>query len=252
MYEEIHKPRLLKDVPLMLIRALPAVYYFIKYKNNNIPQKVLQLFSANVEFLAGAINEIGSKLDNKTMLSTASLVKELAQDMNDAGAALNELTMALSAECTKNKNELRALMRDVKPFLISLYKGKVPALKILLIDDGEEPEFIDKLSKTLQNFCFYNVEQISREGKNSAANIIASDFVIYTSISSPEIHGQVKSLDTYKMPGLAIASLTKDKESSIRHGAQLLKTGFPVLFKVFTPIRLFTSIEKSYIIYHLG
>ena len=78
--------------------------------------------------------------------------------------------------------------------------------------------------------------------------------VLFYSIASPEIHNQVRSLETFHKPGLALAKIegngSPDKEI-IRHGAQLMKMGFCVLFKMFTPLRLFTTIDKTFIAFNM-
>jgi hypothetical protein len=98
------------------------------------------------------------------------------------------------------------------------------------------------------------VEQTEPVSYDYSSKLIASDFVLFYCISSPEIHKQVNSLTTYHIPGLAMMHFDKDvafNQEAIRHGAQLAKIGFCVLYKMFTPIRLFTTIDKTYLQYNL-
>jgi hypothetical protein len=84
--------------------------------------------------------------------------------------------------------------------------------------------------------------------------MLDSDVVLFCSTASPNIHHQVKSLQNFKKPGLAIVQMEKDvaeDKEAIRHGSQLMKTGFPVLIKMFTPLRLFTTIDKIYLLHQL-
>ena len=61
MYGDIKKPFLLKDIPSVLLRSLPAIYYFSKYFNHSTPHKTKPLFKTNVMFLSNALNYLGEK-----------------------------------------------------------------------------------------------------------------------------------------------------------------------------------------------
>jgi len=107
----------------------------------------------------------------------------------------------------------------------------------------------------LKNFCYYEADKASIHAYNYPEKLVKSDFIFYASTHPASIHSDIKSLKTYQKPGLAIAYIEKEgvaDRQAIRHGAQLQKSGFPVLYKVFTPIRLFTSVDKLYMKYHLS
>ena len=149
---------------------------------------------------------------------------------------------------------MRKQIHEIKTALMDIYSSLVNTIHILVVDNSRGQQDIDKLLSILKNFCQYKVHHVDSESPDHVKSIIESDFILFYSISSPLIHQQVKSLDTYHLPGVAMVQFPKDADpdkEAIRHGAQLMKIGFPVLFKMFTPIRMFTTIDKTYIQYHL-
>jgi len=250
MYEEIRKPRLLKDIPLMLIRALPPLYYYTKYNRGYAPERVERLFKSHVRFLTVILQKIGERLENDSFLKISSLCNKMELNPTEGKVLLNDLTVQMSDICRKNRDQLRLLIREIKPELINSYKSIVSALKIAIVED-DKADLVKKLENTLCSFCFYEVVKLDWKGSETISVISDSDVVLFASTASPRIHDQVRALHTYKKPGLAASFLDEDRELSLRHGAQLLKIGFPVLFKIFTPIRLFTSVDKVFIKYHL-
>jgi hypothetical protein len=255
MYEEIRKPRLLKDVPSIIIRSLPSLYYCGKYGASAIPKKVNELFIGNSRYLSNAIYQLGNSMNDGSFLSLSSSAKTLLELKGDKMLShLEKLTIELARLCTKYRSEVRKAMTKLRPVLNDLYQKSVLKLNTLVIDNNDEPERVSKLSKTLSNFCYYNVDNTTSSAIDYSSKHIKSDFIIFASTKPAQIHDDVLSLKTYHKPGLAVVHIEKDVEmdkQAVRHGAQLIKVGFPVLFKVFTPIRLFTTIDKTYITYHL-
>jgi hypothetical protein len=145
-------------------------------------------------------------------------------------------------------------MTTMRSSLIEMYKEQVHSLALVVMNNSKELANVEKLAKTLQNFCHYKVDIINPNDIAHSKKLVKSDFVVFASTHPPQIHEQVSALKTYKKPGLAVVHLEKDgqlDQQAIRHGAQLMRIAFPVLFKVFTPIRLYTSVDKNYMQYHL-
>ena len=255
MYEEIRKPKLLKDVPTSLIRALPTLYYTNKYAGEKTSDRIEELYNSNVEFLAEGLKITGNLLKNNKFNATSNKVKELKGKPSDT---LYNKTQDISSElaelCTATREDLRKNSREIKSQLSSLYPSLVNTINVLLIDNSCGEEDISKVSGTLKNLCFYHVDKTEPVSADFSSKLISSDFALFYCISSPEIHKQVNSLTTYHIPGLAMMHIDKDvalSQEAIRHGAQLMKIGFCVLYKMFTPIRLFTTIDKTYLQYNL-
>jgi len=68
MYGDIKKPFLLKDIPSVLLRALPAIYYFSKYFNNATPHKTKSLFKSNLMYLSNALFCLSEKWNFKELM----------------------------------------------------------------------------------------------------------------------------------------------------------------------------------------
>jgi hypothetical protein len=255
MYEEIRKPRLLKDIPLTLIRPLPTLYYANKFANQEIPDKIHRSYQSNVKFLSQALQIISKYLKNNNFELLAKEINSL--DVLPSSKNIDKVqkfSISLADLCSDTKAALREQTHMIKTALMEIYSSLVNTIHILVIDNSRGTEDIYKVLGILKNFCQYKVHHVQPESQEYVKSVIESDFILLYSTSSPEIHQQVKSLKTYHLPGIAMAQFPKntdpDKET-IRHGAQLIKIGFPVLFKMFTPIRMFTTIDKTYIQYHL-
>jgi hypothetical protein len=255
MYDDIRKPRLLKDIPMVFIRALPPIYYFGKFVDSSIPKKVKELFNSNVVYLSKAMKEAGQKLKSEKLTAISKSISEL----NSLPSAeilkhLEKATVSLSQFCSEHRDEIRKYIKDVRSSLIDSYNNTVTKLNILLIDNNNEPQQVEKLSATLKNYCYYTVDTISSAVSDYSIQMIKSDFVIFASTHPPQIHDDIKNLQTYNKPGFALARIEKDGEvdkQAVRHGSQLINIGVEVLFKIFTPIRLYTNIDKTYMKFHL-
>jgi hypothetical protein len=255
MYEEIQKPKLLKDVPTSLIRALPTLYYTNKFSGDHITERVQELYDSNVVFLSQALEKIGNQLKNEefTILANNALGLKgipspvLFQDTQDFSEKLADL-------CTVKREDLRKNIREIKSMLTSLYPSLVNTINVLLIDNSYGKQDMTKVAGTLKNLCHYHIDQTEPTSSDFSTKLLASDFALFYCISSPDIHRHVHSLTNYHVPGLAMMQIDKDiaiNQEAIRHGSQLMKLGFCVLYKMFTPLRLFTTIDKTYLHYNL-
>jgi hypothetical protein len=256
MYEEIQKPKLLKDIPTTLIRALPTLYYTNKFSANELNERIQDLYNSNVAFLNQALKIISSQLENSQFNDLADEALEL-KGKPSAGLlqATQLFTEKLADICAICREALRKHNHKIKSELAALYPSLVDTINILLIDNSCGKQDVSKVLSTLKNLCYYHVDQTEPDSTTFLSKLLASDFALFYCISSPDIHKQVHSLTTYHIPGLAMMHIDKDvaiNQEAIRHGAQLMKIGFCVLYKMFTPLRLFTTIDKTYLHYKLA
>ncbi len=255
MYEEIRKPRMLQDVPLSLIRPLPVLYYANKFVTSQISVKVRNLYQSNLTYLGDALLLIGQLINNIEFRDVASYIQDMDQTISTSHIEkIQSLSLDLARLCTLAKQELRNKSHEIKMTAMNLYSKQVDPLKILVISTDQNMDNVQKVMGILKGFCQYSVDCSQYDSPVLNHKLVDSDFIIFSSTSSPEIHQQVKKIDTYRTPGLAIVpinSKSTDIERAVRHGSQLLKTGLPVLFRMFTPLRIFTTIEKTYLAYHL-
>jgi len=252
MYENIRKPGLLKDIPLLIIRALPSIYYYSKISNGTDQEKSHQLFTQNLAYLGAVIEMMLKDLKIAGLEQTLSLITVLKQS-SGANITINveQLTLILSDICSQNKELFRDYYRKNKKQMVDLYQKLVVPLKVLVTDSTKE----EKLSHLLDDFCYYNIRLAnSNEGKFSE-DISKSDFVILTKIYAADVHQLVDRLNAFRKPGMVVVSSAdsgQENKIALRHARQLMRSGFPVLFKIITPIRLFTTIEKTFLLYHNG
>ncbi len=255
MYEEIRSPKLLKPIPMQIIRSLSPIYYYSKFRKNSAPQKVQQIFLSNIEYLSTFLILLSKNLKKVALSDLSQEVKDLkSSTQSDLLQKLDSITIRLSNAFEKSQDDVHNAIKDLRQKTIELYKQEVTRIQILMVDNNNEPERVQKVVSTLMNFCYYDVEKTRYPSSEYSEKILPSDFTFFASTHPSHIHDLVKSLHTYKKPGLAIAYIEKDgkvDKQAIRHGAQLQRADFPVLYKVFTPIRLFTSIDKIYMKYNL-
>jgi hypothetical protein len=256
MYDEIRKPRLLKDIPLLLIRGLSPVYYYCRFADHQNPEKAEQIFLTHLNFVASQLRFLGEELKNKDLCEQTTRLRMLENmPQKNRLSELEDITQKLSQTVSGIRTEVEKVFKTQKANFIDIYNQEVKKLKVLVVDNNREPERVAKLESTLQKFCYYEADKVSIHAYNYPEKLVKSDFVFYASTHPASIHSDIKSLKTYQKPGLAIAYIEKEgvpDRQAIRHGAQLQKSGFAVLYKVFTPIRLFTSVDKLYMKYHLN
>ena len=116
-----------------------------------------------------------------------------------------------------------------------------------LINNNNETEFVDKISSTLSSSCYYDVDKAKPGSEGFIDKIVNSDFVLFASATPQSIHEDVEYLETYRKPGLILAPIKKDEkldQQTIRNGSWLKNRGYEVLYKIFSPMRLFTTIDK--------
>lgn len=256
MYEDIRKPDILRNIPLLLIRGLSPVYYFCRFINNHSTEKAENIYLGHLNFVASLVRRMGEELKSKELCQLATRLTML-ENIADTSQIkeLEKITSSLSEVCTKKRTPIEQMFRNKKSEFVNLYHQNIEKLKVLLVDNNNEPERVNKIASLLQNFCYYELDTSRHNAYNYSKKLIENDFIFFASTHPATIHDLFKSLNTYKKPGLAVAYIEKDGKvdrQAIRHGAQLQKVGFQVLYKVFTPIRLFTSIDKIYMKYQLA
>ena len=255
MYEEMRKPKLLKDVPLPLLRALPVIYYANKYAADAIPQIVNNLYQSHLDYLCLVLHTIAEQIYQPAFT-------ELPDRFRLAGSppapsnltAVQQLGTSLAHLCSDHKTDIKTQYQTIRARCSEIFKQKITPIRILLVDNKKDEEALKKVMTILRTFCHYRTEYLSPTDQDADMIYTTADFVIFFSTASAYIHDQVRMLKTAGKPGLALVRFDDVKiadQTSIRLGRQLMKSGFPVLFNVFTPIRLFTSIDKTYIRHHL-
>ncbi len=251
MYEEVRRPGMLKSIPLLYIRALPALYYYGKYcQDSDFPRGRI-LFQQNLDYLIKAIDLLAGHGMQSHVLQLQALVEEVAKSPgHKIGNAVEQLTIALSEFCTEHKETCHTFYQANKKVLIDIYRNSVTPLHVLS-GDQEPPT---KLPHLLCDYCYYDVTQASSKSENYSDLISENDFIVLTDLASSEIHREIERIDAFHKPAMVVSmSDAKNSESktTIRHAMQLIRTGFPVIFKILTPIRLFTTVEKTFYKYHM-
>ena len=255
MFEELHQSRLLKDVPAVLLRTLPSIYYYSRFVETDAPERVTAIFQANIRFLESALHKIGQELEMDRFTALSSYVGQMQEIQHDELlAALDHIILDLSMHCTSNLAAVQQLVRDQKQSLTDLYNKLVPSLHIVICDVNDEPGHVEKLSAALIKSCNYSVEACDQCSSEYANKIVQSDIVVFASTHPGTIHQEMQNMESYHKPtiGLARSEVNGNvDESSIRHAAQLIRMGFEILFKPFNPTKLYTSIERTFMKYHL-
>ncbi len=256
MYDDIRKPRLLKDVPMLYIRALPSIYYFSRYNAGSSAEAAEAVYLSNLDYLHRAVCLAADRLAIAQLTDLAAEIKKTKAVPNDKLLKHHEtIAQRLANLATEYREDFRNHISKERPLLIEEYKNIVKRLRVLVITRSDEMERLKKTESLLKNFCYYDVQTASMHDGDFAKKMNNNDVILFFSVRDSRIHEDVKALETYKKPGLALALAEnggKTDNQSIRHGAQLMKIGFPVLFKVFTPIRLFTTIDKLYMAHWSG
>jgi len=222
---------------------------------SQIPEKVQNLYQSSLTYLGDALIIIGQLIDNAEFREISSYIQEMDSTIsNSHSEKIQYLSLELAGLCTRVKSELRNKSHKIKMTTRDLYSKQVDSLKICVISTDQNMDNVQKVIGTLKGFCQYSTDCARYDSPFLSQKLVDSDFVLFSSTASPKIHQLVKKIDVYCTPGMAIVPMdlkSNNIERAVRHGFQLLKAGLPVLFRIFTPLRLFTTIEKTYLSYHL-
>ena len=251
MEEIISAPNIVKGIPVPLIRPLPTLYYYGRYATDHADNNAAKFFEGSVAYLVDAIKAMDSEIAHNGFSFVAEIIADLVTaEKNTIVDKVVSITSQLSNLCSKNSDNIKNNPKFSKENLAQLYRSRVQPLKILLIDNNNEPQRVDKLSETFQSTCFYDVTIIRLHAARFVDKVHSSDFIIFASAYPIAVNEEVQNIQQYKKPCLIMANLIKDKkfdQQTIRNGNWLQSRGHEVLYKIFTPLRLFTTIDKAYI-----
>jgi hypothetical protein len=254
----MQRPNVIKGIPFLLVRALPTIYYYGRYAGVAVPEDVKLRFCAGVDYLHQAVVKIAKQLSDPEMFIVGENIMALQSMPHEKiSQALYQLTFRLSDICMRNKQRVKEIYdgeTGLNREIAALYDGKISKLFILVIDNDNAAAWCERLAATLVSTCRYKVDLANPAKSSFSGQIIASEFLVFSSATPQTIHDDVNYLSIYQKPGLILAPMKKDSkldQNTIRNGAWLKKRGFNVLYKNFSPIRLFTTIDKIAIKYLL-
>ena len=247
----INKPNLVKGIPSLIVRALPVPYYYGRYAGPDVPPKAKTIFNTYVNYLSGTMKQMSELIGDEDCKSLIIQVEQLANsDPSQVEAKIVELTRKLSGICTKNKAQIKEAYEGesgLKKSFADLFCDVTEKTKVLIINNSDDPEWVDGLQKKLTKNCYYEVNVSNTKAQDFSDLMVKSDAVVFASATPQRIHEEIEFLGTYHKPGLVLGGLKKDEkqdQQTMRNGSWLRSRGIDVLFKIFSPIRLFTTIDK--------
>jgi len=249
----INKPNLVKGIPTLIVRALPVPYYFSRYARDQVPAKAIALFNSYVRYLSQSLSQLSERIGDNRCASLKNRIDQLTRITPiSVETEIIDVTSQLSEICTQNKDKIKQAYESddgLKNSLAQLFGEMIDKTKILLINNSDNPEWVAGLALKLTNSCNYAVEICANKAPNFSDAIVNCELAIFASATPQSIHEEIELLHTYQKPGLVLGGLQKDEkldQQTIRNGSWLRKRGVDVLFKIFSPIRLFTTIDKIY------
>lgn len=255
MYGDIKKPFLLKDIPSVLLRSLPAIYYFSKYFNHATPYKTKTLFKTNAMFLSNALNYLSEKWNADELKHFGDTICKMSlKPYKMLIDGLENEIIKFAEFCSSNRQLIKEDFGEVENRLYKLYQESVTKLQIFLFNPNGDHSTFDQVERNLYNFCDYNVLSSNPSKNHFSDNMLNSDFVVFVSIYDKRILDDIKYIDTYSRPCLALGPGNFDQikfQEASKNSDQLLKKGIKVIYKMYSPIRLYTTIDKLYLKYHL-
>ena len=254
----VRKPNIVRGIPMPMVRAMPTIFYYGRFAGQRIPEQARSYFHIHIQYLIESINKMAATLADDKLEVASTQVEGLAK-IQPAKIEDNvyHISRNLSAIFSAKKDELKKqydVENGVKNSLIALFRSTAKRPKIAIVDTSNEFEWVDKLSNTLTNSCYYDIVKTNPFADGFTDALVDSDFVLFASATPQRIHEDVENLKTFNKPCLILGQLKKDKkldQQTIRNGAWLRTRGYDVLFKLFSPLRLFTSIDKINIRYLL-
>jgi len=247
----VQKPNIVRGIPTLLVRAMPTIFYYGRYADQKISGRAKSCFESHVHYLVQGIRSMASLMNDKELAAVAEKVENLSQiKPAKIEAVLFQISRNLSAIFSAQKDLVKEKYEGAngaKESLTKLFRSTVARPRVAVVDTNNELEWVDKLSTTLSESCYYDTLKTRPLAENYTDQILQSDFILFASATPQRIHEDVEVLKNYKKPGLILGQLKKDEkldQQTMRNGAWLKSRGYDVLFKLFSSIRLFTSIDK--------
>lgn len=252
----ISKPNVVKGIPVPLIRPLPTLYYYGRYANGKKSTEASTYFRETIDYICSAIQLLHQQTDDDDFLRINTLCSDLKEcSATNITNCTEKITSQLSDCCSEHATIFKEDDALSKEQFFSIYKAHVKPLKTLLIDNNDEPDKSQRISTTFTNTCFFDVIETKPRADKYIDMINQSDFVVFLSARPMTIHDDVQDIQAHQKPLVVFASLTKDDakdQQTLRNGAWLQNKGHEVLYKIFTPLRLFTTVDKLYMKFHLS
>jgi len=247
----VRKPNIVRGIPNLIVRAMPTIYYYGRYAGQNISEQANLYFESHVEYLNQALKKMAVALSDGELESATTSVTKLTEiQPGQIEDEVYQISRNLSAIFSAKKDEVKKIYdneNSVKNELVELFRSTALRPKVAVVDTSNEFEWVDKLAATLTDSCYYDVVKTRPMAESYTDDLLKSDFVLFASATPQRIHEDVENLKRYKKPCLILGQLKKDEkldQQTIRNGSWLRSRGYDVLFKLFSPLRLFTSIDK--------
>ncbi len=254
----VQKPNIVRGIPTLLVRATPTIFYYGRYASPKISDRAKLCFESYVNYLVQGIKNMASIMDDMELKMVSNKAENLTHIKPDQiETELFQISRNLSTIFTAKKDLVKDIYdgaNGAKDALIKIFRSTVEAPKIAVVDTNNDLEWVDKLSSTLTVSCYYTTIKTRPIAENYIDDIVKSDFVLFASATPQRIHEDVDCLKIHKKPGLILGQLKKDEkldQQTMRNGAWLRSRGYDVLFKLFSSLRLFTTIDKINIRYLL-
>lgn len=254
----VQKPNIVRGIPALIVRAMPTIFYYGRYAGQNISELAKVYFDSHVEYLVQAITKMVSILSETELKSSTNDIRRLFEiQPAQIEDQVFKISRNLSAIFSAKKDVLKTQYdseNGLKAELIELFRLTAKSPRVAIVDTNNELEWVDKLATTLTDNCYYETIKTRPMAESYTDDILQCDFVLFASATPQRIHEDVDILKSYKKPGLVLGQLKKDEkldQQTFRNGAWLKSRGYDVLFKLFSSLRLFTSIDKINIRYLL-
>jgi hypothetical protein len=206
-------------------------------------------------FLSNALNYLGEKWNLDELKQFGESICNLSlKSYKSLYSGLENEIVNLAKFCSNNRKLIKNHFGEVENRLQTLYRESVTKLQIFLFNPNGDHTIFDKVEQNLYEFCDYNVIASNPQKNHFSDFMLNSDFVIFLSIYEERIINDIKVLETYSRPGLALGSGNFDIDHSqqiYKNGDILLEKGIDVIHKMYSPIRLYSTIDKLYLKYHL-
>ena len=256
MYENIRKPGWLRPIPGMLIRSLPAVYYYARFSKNDSSGFHRRYYEMHVHYLIDALNTLGQTLKTNEFADVGGELQKLPGTMPAERLAVTETTVRrLAGVCSKLNKALQDRRSEWVPLLKDLYLNTVDPLQLTVVDYRNTPARVKKLHQLLTGSCYYHTHCIPCISVKYQNEILNAACIVLTDIQPAGLNRDYQHIEAYHRPALVI--IPKEdrhttEQPAIRRASRLTRLGIDILFYYLTPIRLYTTIEKTVMRYYAG
>ncbi|MCK4547966.1 MAG: hypothetical protein KAW17_11055 [Candidatus Eisenbacteria sp.] len=241
------------EIGLPLVRPLPTIFAYAQGVQSLqiVPNVTEEEFYAHVDCLIDLLETacLRARIPASVCKGIAQKAVNLTRSGNDKLIErVNDLLTDLTNLSRIHKSALKSELNARPEIYRDIYWGRVYTKKITLVHQ-KTPEAVERIANRLRKSCAYDVA-VEAE-KDLTIKPTSSDMVLFHPTEGPIRPASLATAAAFGLPTLILIDLGRKTETAdpvaVKIAHLYARSGLKVLYRPFTPLRLFSAIDSSYV-----